>query len=118
MNCTCGGTTVVKDSRSIPEGVWRQRRCLLCAVTYTTLEQICETVSVTRCKKGGPVKVKVVKPVIPKVPRPKRPRKAKEPKPPKPPRPVKPKDFPPIVVPQEKTARARIEDMRMEKEYE
>lgn len=65
MKCDCGGRVLVKDSRSISEGIWRQRQCDTCKRTFTTLEQLCVTLSVVRGLKDeghGTARIKLVRP--------------------------------------------------------
>lgn len=104
MNCTCGGTLVVKDGRLIPEGYWRRRRCDDCSKEYTTLEQFCVTERGTRTKQ--PV-VKAEKPPVVKAVKP----RIKEKKPAHMLR-------QPLYVPRKEAARNRIEDLKWEKANE
>lgn len=44
MNCDCGGSTHVLDTRRHPQGgVWRRRECNKCKEIFTTLEVHCAT---------------------------------------------------------------------------
>ena len=58
MNCNCGGKTIVKDSREQTDSQWRRRYCNSCGLTFTTLEQQCQTLA---GKKGKP---RTVEPVL------------------------------------------------------
>ena len=100
MNCTCGHDTIVKDSRNMGDGQWRKRYCKACGHTFTTLEQVCETLP---GKQGKPLKDG--KPVIQR-PKVKRPVKA-----------VKTVKQAKEVVQRTQSARSRMEDIRIEKEY-
>lgn len=57
MNCNCGAKTIVKDSREQEESQWRRRYCNACGLTFTTLEQQCQTLA---GKKGKPQTVEPV----------------------------------------------------------
>ena len=96
MFCTCGSRTIVKDSRVQEVGYWRRRRCLACGNTFTTFEQVCETLPQKRAK------VLAEKPA-PVARRPSRVPAAVR-----------------IAAPVEKitSARARMEDIRISKEYD
>jgi hypothetical protein len=80
MQCSCGTTTIVKDSRRIPDGVWRRRHCNACGMTFTTVEQICETLKNTRAKTAGKKATIVVdRPAASPAPRPKRSKRVQSP---------------------------------------
>lgn len=105
MICHCGGATYVTDSRPIENGQWRRRKCALCGEISTTLETLCETLpnpkggdrrSGTRIAKAE--KVSVARPVLTKT---NKSRAAKT-----------------ALARAAKSARKRIEDRMMEKEYE
>lgn len=100
MNCNCGGKTVVKDSREQTECQWRRRYCESCGLTFTTLEQQCQTLA---GKKGKP---RTVEPVlrVPKIRAIKIAKKAVEKI---------------VVMPIERVShsRNRMDDIRRDKEY-
>ncbi len=99
MNCTCGAHTIVKDSRTQDRGQWRRRKCTACGAMFSTIEQVCETVS---NKRGRPFSN------IEPVPRPKRERSPK-------PAPVKAKVPAHDTAVSKPSARNVIEDMQLQK---
>lgn len=106
MRCPCGGETFVKDSRKSDEGTWRKRVCQVCATPMTTMEVVCRTVKGTRVK--PPTDIVADRPSVAR--KPKRPRVKK----------VRPPDEPAPLTQFEKNAlaRKRMEEIKMEKEYE
>lgn len=114
MKCQCGGDTIVKDSRSGDGYQWRRRECKECEAQFNTEESICE---ITNIKKGMPFRNSVgpapkkhvripAKPRAPKVDKPAGAVAAAKP--------VVRESPAPAPVP----AWKRIEDMRMEREYD
>lgn len=128
MKCQCGGDTIVKDSRYGDGYQWRRRECKECEAQFNTEESICE---ITNVKKGMPFRNGVghapkkhvripVKPRAPKV-------KVDKPAPavvavkPVVVKPKAPKEKPVVreaPAPAPVPAWKRIEDMKMEREYD
>ena len=106
MRCPCGGETFVKDSRKSAEGTWRRRVCQVCAAPMTTMEVVCQTVKGTRVR--PPADIIADRPTVIRKPKQRRAKKVRLP------------DEPAPLTQFEKNAlaRKRMEEIRMEKEYD